>query len=88
MTVSGWRTPRSSRTRRSHLHRFIAQVPSYFAAHGILAVERVMTDNHWSKRHVFTSNAECAAALAPWLEGNNTCRRHSALGGIPSISRL
>jgi transposase InsO family protein len=37
---------------------------------------------------VFTSNAECAAALAPWLESHNTGRRHSALGGLPPISRL
>ncbi|MFC4787272.1 integrase core domain-containing protein [Nocardioides sp. MAHUQ-72] len=31
---------------------------------------------------------ERAAALAPWLEDYNTRRRHSALGGLPPISRL
>jgi MFS family permease len=31
---------------------------------------------------------ESAAALAPWLEHYNTQRRHSALGGLPPISRL
>jgi len=31
----------------------------------------------------FTSNAERAAALAPWIENYNTQRRHSALGGLP-----
>ncbi|HZW41805.1 MAG TPA: integrase core domain-containing protein, partial [Agromyces sp.] len=31
---------------------------------------------------------ERAAALAPWLEHYNTERRHSALGGLPLISRL
>ncbi|MBC9735330.1 integrase core domain-containing protein, partial [Nocardioides marmotae] len=34
------------------------------------------------------SNDERAAALAPWLEYYNTQRRHSALGGLPPISRL
>jgi transposase InsO family protein len=42
----------------------------------------------WAYRQVFTSNAERAAALAPWLEYYNTGRRHSALGGLPPISRL
>jgi transposase InsO family protein len=42
----------------------------------------------WAYRQVFTSNAERAAALAPWLEHYNTRRRHSALGGLPPISRL
>jgi transposase-like protein len=42
----------------------------------------------WAYRQVFRSNAERAAALAPWLEGYNTRRRHSALGGLPPISRL
>ena len=42
----------------------------------------------WAYRRVFTSNADRAAALAPWLEHYNTERRHSALGGKPPISRL
>jgi transposase InsO family protein len=42
----------------------------------------------WAYRQVFTSNAERAAALAPWLEYYNTRRRHTALGGLPPISRL
>ena len=42
----------------------------------------------WAYRQVFASNAERAAALAPWLEHYNTRRRHSALGGLPPISRL
>jgi len=42
----------------------------------------------WAYRQTFTSNAERAAALAPWLEHYNTGRRHSALGGHPPISRL
>ncbi len=42
----------------------------------------------WAYRQVFTSNAQRAAALAPWLEHYNTQRRHSALGGLPPISRL
>lgn len=42
----------------------------------------------WAYRQVFTSNDERADALAPWLESYNTRRRHSALGGLPPISRL
>jgi transposase InsO family protein len=44
--------------------------------------------SEWAYRQVFTSNAERAAALAPWIEHYNTRRRHSALGGLPPVSRL
>jgi len=42
----------------------------------------------WAYRHVFTSNTQRANALAPWLEFYNTRRRHTALDGLPPISRL
>jgi transposase InsO family protein len=42
----------------------------------------------WAYRQVFTTNTERAAALAPWLNLYNTRRRHTALGGLPPISRL
>jgi transposase InsO family protein len=42
----------------------------------------------WAYRQVFLTNAERAAALAPWLDFYNTRRRHSAIGGLPPISRL
>jgi len=42
----------------------------------------------WAYRHPFDSSEERQAALAPWLEHYNNERRHSALGGIPPISRL
>lgn len=42
----------------------------------------------WAYRQVFTSNVERTEALAPWLENYNTRRRHSALGGLPPVSRL
>lgn len=42
----------------------------------------------WAYRRVFTSNSQRAQALAPWLKTYNTQRRHSALGGLPPISRL
>ena len=42
----------------------------------------------WAYRQVFLTNAERSAALAPWLEHYNTQRRHTALGGLPPISRL
>jgi transposase InsO family protein len=44
--------------------------------------------SEWAYRQVFTSNDERAAALAPWIRHYNTRRRHSALGGLPPISRL
>ena len=44
--------------------------------------------NEWAYRRIYNSNAERAAALAPWLEHYNTRRRHSALAGLPPISRL
>ena len=42
----------------------------------------------WAYRQAFLSNDDRTAALAPWLEHYNTARRHSALGGLPPISRL
>jgi transposase InsO family protein len=42
----------------------------------------------WAYRQPFTSNDERTAALAPWLKHYNTERRHSALGGLPPVSRL
>jgi len=42
----------------------------------------------WAYRQVFTSNTDRTNALAPWLEQYNTRRRHTALGGLPPISRL
>jgi transposase InsO family protein len=42
----------------------------------------------WAYRQVFTNNADRTDALAPWLEDYNTHRRHSALGGLPPVSRL
>jgi transposase InsO family protein len=42
----------------------------------------------WAYREVFTSNDDRTAALGPWLEDYNYRRRHSALGGLPPISRL
>ena len=42
----------------------------------------------WAYRQVFTSNAERAAALAPWLQEYHTRRRHTALKGLPPITRL
>jgi transposase InsO family protein len=42
----------------------------------------------WAYRQVFTCNDDRAQALAPWIENYNTRRRHSALGGLPPISRL
>ena len=44
--------------------------------------------SEWAYRQVYATNAERAAALAPWLEHYNTQRRHTALGGHPPTSRL
>jgi transposase InsO family protein len=42
----------------------------------------------WAYRQIFHSNDKRPAALAPWLDHNNTRRRHSALAGLPPASRL
>jgi transposase InsO family protein len=42
----------------------------------------------WAYRQVFLNNDDRCAALAPWLEHYNTERRHTALGGLPPVSRL
>ncbi|WP_432560709.1 IS481 family transposase [Granulicoccus sp. GXG6511] len=42
----------------------------------------------WAYRRTYASNQERTAALAPWLERYNTERGHSALNGLPPISRL
>jgi transposase InsO family protein len=42
----------------------------------------------WAYRHVFTTNNQRTNALQPWLNDYNLRRRHSALGGLPPISRL
>jgi transposase InsO family protein len=44
--------------------------------------------SEWAYRQVFTTNTDRSAALAPWLEHYNTQRRHTALGGLPPVSRL
>jgi transposase InsO family protein len=42
----------------------------------------------WAYRQIFLTNDARTAALAPWLEHYNTERRHSALGGLPPVTRL
>ena len=42
----------------------------------------------WAYRQVFTSNDERSAALPGWLWYYNNRRRHTALGGLPPISRV
>ena len=42
----------------------------------------------WAYSRAFASNAERAACLPSFIEHYNTRRRHSALGGLPPISRL
>lgn len=42
----------------------------------------------WAYRQAFLTNDDRTAALAPWLEHYNTQRRHSALAGLPPVSRL
>jgi transposase InsO family protein len=42
----------------------------------------------WAYRQIFITNNDRSAALAPWLDYYNHQRRHSALSGLPPISRL
>jgi transposase InsO family protein len=50
-------------------------------------LNRTLT-SEWAYRRPFRTNTERAEALAPWIEHYNTQRRHSALGGLPPVSRL
>ena len=50
MTTPGWRTAKSSRTRRAPPAPFILRAAEHFATHGIPTIERVITDNHFSYR--------------------------------------
>jgi transposase InsO family protein len=42
----------------------------------------------WAYRRVYRSNTERSRALTTWLRRYNTERPHSALGGLPPVSRL
>lgn len=42
----------------------------------------------WAYRQLFNSNTERSQALPGWLDNYNQRRRHTALGGLPPISRL
>lgn len=42
----------------------------------------------WAYLTPFASSAERSAAMRPWLDGYNSTRPHSALGGRPPITRL
>lgn len=42
----------------------------------------------WAYARVYTSNQQRAAALDTWLHTYNHHRAHTALGGLPSISRI
>jgi transposase InsO family protein len=44
--------------------------------------------SEWACRQPYTSGHERAAALPHWLEYYNTQRPHTALGGLPPITRL
>ena len=52
MTTPAWPTPRSCPTRRAPTcAAFLARASTYFAAHGITRIERLMTDNAWAYRY-------------------------------------
>jgi transposase InsO family protein len=44
--------------------------------------------NEWAYVQVYTSNQQRAAALDAWLHVYNHHRAHTALGGLPPISRV
>jgi transposase InsO family protein len=111
---------------------FLRCAASWFAAHGIERIERVMTDNamayrrshvwrqalsdldaqprftrfrrpqtngkaerfnrtladEWAYVRPFDSSADRTAALPGWLHTYNHHRSHTALGGLPPISRI
>jgi transposase InsO family protein len=44
--------------------------------------------SEWAYQQVWLTNDARTTALAPWLQHYNTERAHSALGGLPPVSRL
>jgi hypothetical protein len=44
--------------------------------------------NEWAYKQIFRGNKQRQAALAPWIKYYDAQRRHSALGGLPPVSRL
>jgi transposase InsO family protein len=48
---------------------------------------RTMLDE-WAYARLYRSNEARAAALASWLDAYNHRRPHTALGGLPPITRL
>jgi transposase InsO family protein len=45
-------------------------------------------NDEWARAAVYGSSAERTAALAPWVHEYNHHRPHTALGGLPPISRV
>ena len=92
MTDNHWTYSQSARRRaqssRSSAPRTSSSSPHCPWQNGKVERFNRTLQTEWAYRQVFTSNAERAAALAPWLDHYNTRRRHSALGGLPPISRL
>ena len=79
MTTPGWPTPRSSPTSRAPpARRSCSALPQAFAAHGILRIEEVITDNHLSYKRSHDVRDAIAALGAkhlfikphcPWQNG-------------------
>jgi transposase InsO family protein len=45
-------------------------------------------NDEWARAAVYLSSADRTAALAPWLHEYNHHRPHTALGGLPPVSRV
>jgi transposase InsO family protein len=91
MTDNHWSYTRSGSLRRLLAETGITQLlikPHCPWQNGKVERFNRTLQSEWAYRQVFLTNHERTAALAPWLEHYNTQRRHSALGGLPPISRL
>ena len=91
MTDNAWNYTRSNAMRRlldQHRIEHLVIKPHCPWQNGKVERFNRTLQTEWAYRHVFTSNDDRTAALAPWLETYNTRRRHSALGGQPPTSRL
>ena len=75
-------TCRSAGIRTKHTHPYRPQTNGK-----VERFHRTML-NEWAYVRVYQSEAERTAALGPWLHRYNHHRCHTAIGGVPPISRV
>jgi hypothetical protein len=97
MTGRGWPVPRVlPGVKGTTAAGFLTRAAAHFAAAGIPAIERVMTDNALAYRNRVAFRAaictrrpaEIQPPSRPWLESYNTQRPDAVIKGQPRASQL